>query len=382
MPTARSRSSSINDLNILYLISYAGKAGTEKYVENLMRTYSAQGHRCFLAYMDGGELAEKAKELGCGVFRLDLRASRALTAARRLARLCAENDIDVVHAQYPRENLIAVLSRLFRRETRVVFTSHLTVRQGFLWRALNRLVTPHETACVAVCTQGANLLRQNGVKEEKICVIFNGVEPKPLPPRQNVIRTEFSLPEDCSVFLAMARYAPEKGLFFLLDALAQLKERTPKPFVCLIAGDGELFDAVGEGIRERGLCENVIRAGYRTDAETLLCSADAYVSSALYNEAMSFAALEAMECGLPLVMTDVGAGADLASGCGACVTPGDVPALCSAMYRLMTDDAYRRVCGENARRHAVTEFDLTRQTQELFALYEKGKPAAPRPKKV
>ena len=48
-------------MNILYLISYAGKAGTEKYVENLMRTYSAQGHRCFLAYMDGGELAEKAK---------------------------------------------------------------------------------------------------------------------------------------------------------------------------------------------------------------------------------------------------------------------------------------------------------------------------------
>lgn len=370
MPTARSRSSSIKALNILYLISYAGKAGTEKYVENLMRTYSAQGHRCFLAYMDGGELAEKAKELGCGVFRLDLRASRTLTAARRLARLCAENDIDVVHAQYPRENVIAVLSRLFRRETRIVFTSHLTVRQSVLWRALNRFLTPHETACIAVCTQGANLLRENGVKKEKIRVIFNGVEPKPLPPRRNVIREEFSLPEERFVFLTMARYAPEKGLFFLLDALARLKERTEKPFACLIAGDGELFDAVGEGICKRGLEENVIRAGYRTDAAALLCSADAYVSSALYNEAMSFAALEAMECGLPLVMTDVGAGADLASGCGVCVTPGDVSALCEALHRFMTDDAYRRACGENARRRAVTEFDLTRQTQELLALYE------------
>ena len=119
-------------MNILYLISYAGKAGTEKYVENLMRTYSAQGHRCFLAYMDGGELAEKAKALGCGVFRLDLRASHALAAAKSIARLCAENGIDVIHAQYPRENVIAVLSRLWRRETRVVFTSHLTVRQSFL----------------------------------------------------------------------------------------------------------------------------------------------------------------------------------------------------------------------------------------------------------
>ena len=50
-------------MNILYLISYAGRAGTEKYVENLMRTYSAQGHGCFLAYMEGGELAERAAAL-------------------------------------------------------------------------------------------------------------------------------------------------------------------------------------------------------------------------------------------------------------------------------------------------------------------------------
>lgn len=359
-------------MNILYLISYAGKAGTEKYVENLMRTYSAQGHRCFLAYMDGGELAEKAKALGCGVFRLDLRAVHAFAAAKSIARLCAENGIDVIHAQYPRENVIAVLSRLWRRETRVVFTSHLTVRQSFLWRAVNRRITPHDAACIAVCTQGANLLRENGVKEERVRVIFNGVAPKPLPPRRNVIRTEFTLPEDCFVFLTMARYAPEKGLFFLLDALAQLKERTDAPFACLIAGDGELFDAVGEGIRERGLDENVIRAGYRTDAEALMCSSDVYVSSALYNEAMSFAALEAMECGLPLVMTDVGAGADLADGCGECVPPGDASALCDALHRLMTDGMYRRACGENARRRAVTEFDLTRQTEELLALYQKG----------
>ena len=356
-------------MNILYLISYAGKAGTEKYVENLMRTYSAQGHRCALAYMDGRELAEKAKELGCKAFRLDLRASHVFMAARRLARLCAENDIDVIHAQYPRENVIAVLSRLWRRETRVVFTSHLTVRQSFLWRAVNRRITPHDAACIAVCTQGANLLRENGVKEEKIRVIFNGVAPKPLPLRRNVIRAEFSLPEDCFIFFTMARYAPEKGLFFLLDALAQLKERTDAPFACLIAGDGELFDAVGEGIRERELSENVIRAGYRTDTAALLRSADVYVSSALYNEAMSFAALEAMACALPLVMTDVGAGADLAAGCGLCVPCGDAAALCEAVYRLMADDAFRCACGENARRRAETEFDLTHQCETLLALY-------------
>ena len=101
-----------------------------------------------------------------------------------------------------------------------------------------------------------------------------------------------------------------------------------------------------------------------------MCSSDVYVSSALYNEAMSIAALEAMECALPLVMTDVGAGADLASGCGECVAPGDTDALCDALYRLMSDSAYRRACGENARRRALTEFDLTCRAEELLAIYK------------
>ena len=52
--------------------------------------------------------------------------------------------------------------------------------------------------------------------------------------------------------------------------------------------------------------------------------------------------------------------------------PGDASALCDALHRLMTDGMYRRACGENARRRAVTEFDLTRQTEELLALYQKG----------
>ena len=358
-------------MNLLYLISYAGRAGTERYVENLMRACAARGDTCALAYMDGGELVERARALGCETYRIDLRASHLLSAARSLARLCGEKNIDIIHAQYPRENVIAVLSRLWRRKTRVIFTSHLTVRQGALWRAVNRLITPHDDACIAVCTQGASLLRENGVPSGKIRVIFNGVEPREKPSHGNRIREEFSLPDGCFVFLTMARYAPEKGLSFLLDALAALRQRTERPFVCLIAGDGELFDAVGEEITEKGLSENVIRAGYRTDTEELLRSADAYVSSALCNEAMSFAALEAMECGLPLVMTDVGAGADLSRGCGFCVSPGDVEAMAEALLALMCSDALCREYGECAHRRAVTEFSLPERMEETHILYEK-----------
>jgi len=51
-------------MNILYLINYAGKAGTEKYVLNLMHILSAQGETCHLAYNVPGQLSETVSSEG------------------------------------------------------------------------------------------------------------------------------------------------------------------------------------------------------------------------------------------------------------------------------------------------------------------------------
>ena len=358
-------------MRILYLISYAGKAGTEKYVLDLMRLYTARGHDCRLAYWQAGELSQTAAREGFKTLQLDLSPQKALSAAGELARYCRENHVDTVHAQYPRENVIAVLSRLKRPETRVIFTSHLTVDQGRKWYYVNKLITPGDAAVVAVCRFGAEILRRNGVRPDRIRVVFNGVPAGPLPPRQDIIRQELGLSRDCFVFVSFARYAPEKGLFTLLDAAASLREKTDRPFLCLIAGDGEEYEAVGRRITELGLEGTVVRAGYRTDTRALLCSADAYVSSALYNEAMSFSVLEAMGCGLPLALTDVGAGADLAEGCGFVSRPGDAEGLSENMAALMADPERRLALGRTAYRRATEEFDLEKQADALYALYEK-----------
>ena len=356
-------------MNLLYLINYAGKAGTEKYVAELMRLCSAEGHRCHLCYSVAGELSRRAEAAGYPVLRLDMRPRRVLPAARALAEYCRRERIDVIHAQYPRENVIALLARRRFPGIRVVFTSHLTLTQNALWRAVNRRLTPENEAVVAVCTEGAGVLRKNGVCEDRIRVIFNGVEPKEPLPRMNRIREEFSLSPDTFVFVTFARYAPEKGLDFLLEALRGLKDRTERPFVCLIAGDGEDFDRIGRRAAALGLEREVLRAGYRRDTPELLASADAYVSSALYNEAMSFAILEAMAQGLPLAVTRVGAGSDLAEGCGLAVEPGDVKALTEGLERLLCDSALCERWGRAAREKALREYDLRRQTEKLLALY-------------
>ena len=114
-------------MKLLYLINFAGKAGTEKYVENLVRIFSEAGHECHFAYNVPGELSEKMAAMGIPSLRLDMDRSGALKSAGKLADYCAAHGIEVIHAQYPRENIIALLARRRYKSVRVVYTNHLTI---------------------------------------------------------------------------------------------------------------------------------------------------------------------------------------------------------------------------------------------------------------
>ena len=72
-------------MNILYLINYAGKAGTEKYVLNLMHILSAQGETCHLAYNVPGQLSETVSSEGFACFRFEMstRSLQAIAARTR-----------------------------------------------------------------------------------------------------------------------------------------------------------------------------------------------------------------------------------------------------------------------------------------------------------
>ena len=236
---------------------------------------------------------------------------------------------------------------------------------------MNRLVTPHNHAVISVCQQGAGLLRDNGVCPERIRVIANGVRSGVPAERADCIRQEFGLGTDCFIMVTMARYAPEKGLGWLLEVLVRLKEKTKRPFICLIAGTGEEFEEIKSRIGQLGLTGQVIQAGFRSDGQQLMCSADAYVSTALYNEAMSFAILEAMQCALPLAVTNVGAGAELAENCGFAAEPGDTETMAENLRRLVDDPALCLCLGDAAREKARRDYDLDTLLEEVLKTYQK-----------
>ena len=362
-------------MNVLYLINYAGKAGTEKYVENLIRLGKGRIDP-FFAYNIEGELSQKMRDAAIPSLQIEMRWRSALSSAKKLAFFCRENAIDVIHAQYPRENIIALLSKRFHDRPKVVLTNHLTLRlggvSGFIWRQLNRHFTPKNHRIIAVCNEGREIMIENGVMPERIAVIYNGIEPAGKLEKTNAIRQELGLTDDCFVMTTLARFAPEKGLSFLLESLAMLKEKTDRPFCCLICGDGELFGEIGTNLTALGLEKVCKLLGFRKDTRSILLGSDIYLCSSSCNEAMSFAILEAMNAGLPLVVTDVGGNRDLAETgirCGFVCNFGDSECFSENVKHLIDDPELKKALSLAAIQKIETDFDLNKLSKDVYAAY-------------
>lgn len=351
-------------MNILFLINYAGNSGSEKYVDNFQRIFTQKGHCCYLAYNIDGKLSDTLKSRGVETLQLPLTKSHITSSAKTLAEFCKAKDIHVIHAQFPVENIIAIKSLKYYERPKVVFTSHLSDEQGLKWKLLNRINTPKNHRVICVCDEGRENLIKSGISPNKLKVIYNGITYDDSPVKSHT-DTVFKM-------VTIARYAPEKGLDFLLESLALLKDKIVRPFVCTIIGEGDEFKHIKEKAEQLGLEDNIVQTGYREDAYDFLKNADLYLNSSKSGEAMSFAMLEAMNAGLPLVVTDVGGNDRLATKnivCGKTVKYGDKNGFADAILEYMANELLLQNHRKEAKRKVKEEFDLEKLALQVLREY-------------
>ncbi len=358
-------------MKILYLINFAGKAGTEKYVLNLVKAFNKNNDKCFFAYNIDGLLSEQMKELGILSLKLEMKNPFDIKAAKTLSDFCKENKIDIIHTQYPRENFIAILSKIFNPKIKVVNTCHLTLKTGFSWKILNMIFTRFDNKIISVCNYGKELMIKNGVCKSKITVIFNGIyyEEKNT---KSTIREELGIDNDTFVICTLARYAPEKGLSYLLDSFAALKKLTDRKLALIIAGDGELFDEIKKKKEELLLSDTVFQLGYRQDSENILAGSDMFINSAMCNEALSFAILEALGFGLPVIATNIGGNPDIINKslpCGELVEYGDAKMTSEAILGLVEDKEKYKLYSDNAIKTVKEKFNLEKLLSDIYEVY-------------
>jgi glycosyltransferase involved in cell wall biosynthesis len=148
---------------------------------------------------------------------------------------------------------------------------------------------------------------------------------------------------------AAGRLVPSKGFALLIEAFARLAPDRPE-WSLTILGEGPERARLEAQVAAAGLTDRVALPGHVSNPRNHFIAGHAFVLSSLF-EGFPNALLEAMSCGLPVVACDCESGpADaITQGRDGLLVPvGDVPALATALARIMDDPGERTRLGRNA----------------------------------
>ncbi|MEG1240041.1 MAG: glycosyltransferase family 4 protein [Oscillospiraceae bacterium] len=361
-------------LKVLYLLNHAGKGGTERYVESLIKYLGGTLVEPFFAYNEEGLLAERVKSLGVPCRQISLKSRFDMDAAKALAALCAEWDIDIIHCHFLRENYIALLAKKYNAKIRVVYTNHIIQPNDFVTKCSNKLLDKRQDQIIAVCNPGREQLLRNGWNGEKIQVIFNAVNPEAWQGGTSTLRQEFGIPAENLVMIYAARFVEGKGHRYLVDSIKKLTELTAVPFTMVLPGDGPLLEETKALVTSQGLAGRVVFTGFREDMKNLCAGSDICINASRA-EALSYQIIEAMAAGLPAIVTDVGGNRDIVppdAQCGILVEYDNPASMAQAMKTMLEDEAFRSGCAAAALQAVKDKFEIRRWSELTYGVYERA----------
>jgi len=197
-----------------------------------------------------------------------------------------------------------------------------------------------------------DFLRNFNYPEDRMHVVYGGVDPAFSADARSQLpelRQLYDLPE--SYFLYVGAPIPRKNVPRLINAYAA--SAASGEVVLIIAGGiNEEAKQLMVEARNRGLGEKVRFIGYVPDEHlpALYACSEAFLFPTFY-EGFGMPVLEAMACGVPVLIGNRGAAPEIARGHAVEVDPYDTTAITLAIDRLLDRDSAKL---QRARKHAVS----------------------------
>ena len=213
-------------------------------------------------------------------------------------------------------------------------------------------------AAIVSCSEQAALAHQRlGYQGRKFTVIQNGYDLaiRPQQAARDRLRREWGIPSQMPLLGTVARSDPQKDHANLLSALALLATQAEISAAYWPARDRAVQRRVGAANFESGLEDKVLLLGVRDDIPDVMSALDLHVLSSL-GEAFPNVVAEAMACGTPCAVTDVGDAASIVGSTGWVAAPRDAASLAQCMERaLRVIQSSRREELSNACRQRIVE---------------------------
>lgn len=283
----------------------------------------------------------------------------------RFIKYLQKNKINTIHSHDFRARFYAILAKLWLKNIKVVIHDH-----GFY--GINSLVfykffAPFADRIIAVSRfTKKNILKINNNLEEKIKVVYNGIDVKDFLSKRSKTKNPLSIKKDVYLVLIVARLYKIKGLDYAIRALAKLER---KNVVLIIVGFGPDKSRLEKMAQNLGVDKKVKFLGYREDIPYLISQVDLCLNTSL-KENCPLSIFEYMTSKKPIIASARGGNLEIIkdkkTGLLTNLNPTEIA---KKIEFLMGNPQKANVLAKNAFR-AVKKFSLSITCQQIKNIYQ------------
>lgn len=373
---------SARPLRVLFVIGTLETGGAERQMINLAAGLNARGHEASIAVLDAsGSLEGLAEAKGVPLHRLYMtrRRGRGPWGFVRLARQLRP---DVVHPYLPKDNVRLTLVKPWLRPARLVWgvrasdvdLSQYPLRSRVLWPIACRL-SIFADLVIANSWAGADYHVKAGYPAGLMRVVPNGIDTLEFrsdAAAGELFRKSLGIPLESPVVGLLGRFDPMKGHDDFLQILSHVRAVDPA-CVGLVVGahTAAQREAYLARARSLGLDGHVVVVE-RTPQPAAMLNAVNVLALPSVSEGFPNVVAEAMACGTPCVVYDVGDAGRIVGDSRLVARRGDASEFAAAVMRVMAE----RPSPEGLRQTIIDSYgqeaNANNSARQLYDLVELG----------
>jgi glycosyltransferase involved in cell wall biosynthesis len=370
-------------MRVLFISSGLGVGGAETALERLIPHLQARRVVCEVASLgEIGEVGARMLSVGITVHALGMKPPKpSLRGLWRLFRLVRHFKPDVIQGWMYHGNIAAQLARLAAPRAVVLGAIHQTLARPEMdpWTTrvvirLDALLSHFAKRTIYVAHSAAEQHVARGYSKRAATVLPNGVDTRrfaPDPQIRQAMRSELGLSDGDFVIGTVGRFHPVKDQAGFLRAAIEVAQRFPQArFVMAGAGLDSENTALAPLAMHPALQGRLSMLGAREDVPRLMQALDLFVLSSL-SEGLPNVVAEAMSCGVPCLVTNVGDAAWMVAETGWVVAPNDAAALAAGMGEAIAVGLEQLAMrGKAARARMEAEMAIGAVALRYLALYQ------------
>ncbi len=371
-------------IKLTFIITGLNTGGAEMMLLKLLERLSPEFNPQVISLTDIGAIGERIQALGIPVIALGMSPTVPNPLAfLKLVKLLKQSQPDIVHTWMYHADLLGGIAARMAGESRIIWN----IRQSDLSKEKSKATTllvaglcarlssiiPHRIQSCSVVAKDIHI--SSGYAPDKFIVTPNGFDLERFQPNPNFresVRQELGLAANTPLVGVIARFDPQKNHAGFFVAAGYLHQKRPDAHF-LLAGSGidRENSLLMQAIDKAQVSHVTHLLGLRQDIPQIMASLDVLVSPSSYGEGFPNVLGEAMGCGVPCVVTDVGDSADIVGDTGKVVGRDDMIGLAEAVeYLLSLPSPQRLTLGEQAHHRIQENFEINHVVSLYESLYK------------